>query len=220
MDPEFWRARWRKGEIGFHQPHATPALVRHADRLSADPRDRILLPLCGKTLDLIFLSGRGHPVIGVEVVEEALEAFFKENALSVERGQAGPHRKLFAHGVTGVVADFLGIEAGDIGGPVQGIFDRGALVAVPPETRGRYAERELGLLAPGGRILLVAFEYDAAKHSGPPFSVGEEVIREHYAAAASIERLERRDIIEEEPRFKQRGLDWLEESVWLITQRA
>ena len=115
--------------------------------------------------------------------------------------------------IRAIAADFFDVTPTETG-PVDLVFDRAALVALPPDMRARYVQHVLRFLDPGARMLLVAFEYDASKMDGPPFSVDETEVRSHYERAGTLERVARRDILDEEPRFRDRGLDYLFETVW------
>lgn len=75
MHEDFWRARWSRNEIGFHLPEVNPWLLRHWPRAS---RGRVLVPLCGKSLDMTWLAGQGLQILGVELMETAVQAFFAE----------------------------------------------------------------------------------------------------------------------------------------------
>ena len=41
----------------------------------------ILVTMCGKTLDLLWLCSRGHSVTGIELSSVAVDEFFKENSV-------------------------------------------------------------------------------------------------------------------------------------------
>src|SRR5690606_18113243 len=84
MDAAFWEQRWQEGRIGFHQDRPTPLLERHWDAIGAPPGSRVLVPLCGKSLDLAWLASRGHAVLGVERSSLAVQQFFAEQGLSPE----------------------------------------------------------------------------------------------------------------------------------------
>ena len=62
MDANFWEKRWETGQIGFHLAEVNPLLVRHHHVLP--PRARVFVPLCGKSLDLVWLAKEGHAVVG------------------------------------------------------------------------------------------------------------------------------------------------------------
>lgn len=216
MDESFWRARWQNQEIGFHQPEATPALVRHAARLPAGAP--VLVPLCGKAHDLAWLAERGHPVVGVELVEQALTDFYAEHQLEPERREEAGFVRFEAGGVVTWAGDFFGLGPTALG-RLTAVFDRAALVALPEPMRRRYAAHLLSLLEPGASVLLVTFVYDQAQMNGPPFSVSPEEVHALYGASCEIERLEDLDILDESPRFRERGLTSLREMAWHLRVR-
>ena len=92
--------------------------------------------------------------------------------------------------------------------------DRAALVALPPELRRKYVQHLPSFLGPGGRILTVLFEHDGG--NGPPFSVTVEDLRGYYPQARGFTVLESADILEESPRFKERGVTRLLEHTVLV----
>jgi thiopurine S-methyltransferase len=169
MDAAFWLARWEEGRIGFHEAEGSDLLRRFLGRL-ADAPAAVLVPLCGKAVDLRTLAAAGHQVHGVDLSPLAATAFFEESGASPERDAVGPFERLRGGAITYLVGDIFGLTPEHLG-PVQAIFDRAALVALSPEDRERYVDLLSSCLAPGGRLLLVAFDYDQALAPGPPFSV-------------------------------------------------
>src|SRR5262245_56651625 len=155
MDREYWQNRWRDGQIGFHQEAGNPSLTRFAPQLLAGlAHPRILVPLCGKSRDMTLLASEGCQVTGVELVEDALKAFFEEQRLQYRREERAGLPALVSGAVRAFIADFFALTPDAIG-PQDGAYDRAAFIALPEETRGRYAEHLLGLLSPGARILLI-----------------------------------------------------------------
>jgi thiopurine S-methyltransferase len=215
MGPDFWRDRWREGRIGFHLPRVNPRLERHAARLP-EPPSRILVPLAGKSLDVAFLLARGHEVVAVELVGAAIEAFFEERGLQPTVEVVRGHRVHRTGSLSFVEADIFALSPADVGA-VDGIWDRAALIALPPGDRQRYLPHLLGLLRPGGRELLVTLEYDQARGEGPPFAVLEDELRA-LAGGASLELLERVDVLPESARFAAEGHRWLNEAVWSLVK--
>ncbi len=182
MEIDFWAQRWKEGRIGFHEGRTNTFLERHVDRLGPAPK-RVLVPLCGKTEDMAFLASRGHEVVGVEVVEDAVKAFFDEHGLE-------PSVRELDHGVRAYASGRVTLLAGSVFdchhehvGPVDALYDRAALVALPADVRPRYVAHLRALLAPGSKGLLVTFDYDQSKVEPPPFAVSEEEVRRHYAGA-------------------------------------
>jgi thiopurine S-methyltransferase len=121
-------------------------------------------------------------VIGIELVEDAVKQFFAAHATEPERTTDGPlviHR---AGAITVIAGDIFAVTPTHVGS-IDGIFDRAALVALPPEMRVRYVA-QLRALAPAiRRELLVSIEYPEGAHPGPPFCVESAEIRSHYPDA-------------------------------------
>lgn len=201
VNPEFWKARWHEGRIGFHEGRPNRFLQRHGARLSG--ARRVLVPLCGKTVDLSFLAGAGHEVVGVELSELAGRAYFKEAGLSPHEEERGSLLRLSAENVELWIGDFFDTSR-QLLGDVDAFYDRAALVALPADLRRRYVAHLRSLLRAGGRGLLVTYEYDQSAMEGPPFSVPREEVHALWAGAR-IEELEREPA--EAPRLRELGLE-------------
>ncbi len=178
----FWFDRWREGQIGFHEGKPNSHLRLYAGELGA--KQRVLVPLCGKSEDLVFLAALGHTVIGCELVEDAAKALFAEHQLTAEITRHAHHVQYTAGSITIFAGDYFELTPGLMGGLCDALYDRAALVALPPELRSRYAQRTRTLLALHAPMVLVTFEYDQARFKGPPFSVREAEVREIYAPSA------------------------------------
>lgn len=212
---EFWAKRWIEGQIGFHEGKPNDLLAAHVKRLeSASGKDklRIVVPLSGKAFDLRWLAERGHEIVGIEVVWEAVQAFFAEWNASPPVA-SGKHRSLTAKGVTLVCADVFEAAPAELG-RFDALYDRAALVALEPSTRERYVATCRSLLGDGGKIFLVAFSYDQALAPGPPWSIDEATVRKLYAGLP-IEILERRSLPASK-RLADSGITALEETAYLI----
>lgn len=215
MNPEFWLERWRSGQIGFHRPQTNEALVRNWSSLRADSAAAlpVLVPLCGKSLDLRWLADQGHEVHGVELSAEAVQDFFREwgkPPQALTEGSAGL-AMYSAGGVHLHQGDFFAYR------PKSGFelfYDRAAMIALPPALRPRYREHLRSLLQPGARGLLITLEYDQGEREGPPFSVLEEELMAcpHF----SYQRLEKQDILAPSG-FAEQGLTWLNHAAWQLT---
>jgi len=180
MDAQFWHDRWQEGRLGFHEGRVNRMLEAHVGALGLRPGERIFLPLCGKAADLPWLLSRGYRVAGAELSEIAVRDLFAGMGVTPEVTETGSHRRYSADGIDIFAGDILALTA-DVLGPVDAVYDRAALVALPEEMRRRYAAHLAGITA-GAPQLLVTFEYDQAAMDGPPFSVtGDEVARCHGA---------------------------------------
>ena len=219
MEPEFWHQRWREQRIGFHLPHVNPLLERHWPALGVPAQAGVFVPLCGKTLDMVWLAERGHPVTGVELSPLALEAFCREQGLEPEVADAGTFRRYQAGRLQLLEGDFFDLTPGDLEG-VAGVWDRAALVAFPEAMRPAYARHLAGLLAPGTRMLLVTMDYSPGAMQGPPFRVADDEVERLFGDAFDLALVEQADRLAENPALAARGLDRLVETVWRLERRA
>lgn len=213
MDPQFWHARWAQGEIGFHRDRVHHLLARHGAPLAGR---RVLVPLCGKSLDMTYLAGLGCTVVGIELSATAIGAFFETHGLEPAVTTQGPGRIWQAGPYTLLEGDYFGFSAADLGAPCTGLYDRAALIALPPECRPAYAAHTARLLAPGAWGLLITLDYPQAAMAGPPFSVPEAEVRTLYGPLAEARLLAVEDALAAEPRFAERGLTRLEQCAWSL----
>jgi len=195
MRINFWIKTWGKGNIGFHLADFHPALDKYWPELEAGTS--VLVPLCGKSRDLLWLEERGLDVIGVEFVESAVLDFFRENNLAWEETVQYGHKCYSAcdRNIRIFVSDFIHFAEDYSGQPMDTLYDRAALVALP-------------------QGLLVTLEYEPISMEGPPFSV----------AVAEIDRLwngqlilvEQVDMLSSMPRAIASGVRRLDEYLWVF----
>jgi thiopurine S-methyltransferase len=218
MDPQFWLERWRTRQVGFHQATPHPSLDRWWPTLKIAPGTRVYVPLCGKSLDMVWLASRGHAVVGSELSPVAVTEFFDEQqATGVHTDAHGPFRR-HRHGPFEILqGDALALTPALLG-PVGAAYDRAALVALPSELREQYVAGFAALLPTGSRALLLSFEYDQRLRPGPPFSVEPQEIARLYAPHFSLAELERTDILEASPKFAADGVTALYEVTYSLTR--
>lgn len=171
---------------------------------------RVLVPLCGKSPDLLWLARQGHEVIGAELSEIAVRAFFEESELDYIREPAGSLEAFCASDlpVTIYRGDYFDLDTE----PCNALYDRGALVALPRALRPDYVSHTSRLLHPDATILLVTLEYDQSVVAGPPFSVMPTELARYWPA---LERIEEKDDFETcPPKFRQAGLEEIYEVIW------
>jgi thiopurine S-methyltransferase len=217
VDSDFWLDRWRNGQTGFHQSSVDGNLIRHWRALALPKSSRVFVPLCGKSLDLIWLRAQKHAVVGIELSDIALEAFFAENGVAARR-RALPDFDLYeAENLQCFRGDLFNLTAERLG-QVAAVYDRGSLVSWAPEPRGRYVERLTALTGKGTQTLLVTLEYPQAEMKGPPFSVDSKEVRRLFSGRHAIDELARGDVLANEPRLRARGLSSLTEVCYRIAR--
>ncbi len=214
MEPAFWHRKWADNQIGFHQAQPSPYLQRHWPALGLAAGSRVLVPLCGKSLDLAWLAAQGHRVLGIELSPRAVEAFFTEHGLDAQVSRQGAFEVWRSGDVQVWCGDFFALRAEDIA-DCAGLYDRAAMIALPPVMRERYLALLSRRLPVGAKGLLVTLDYDQKLLAGPPFSVGDDEVRQGLAGW-SLEALETNELIGESPKFQQAGLTSLLERVYRV----
>ncbi len=214
MRINFWNKAWREGNIGFHQADFHQALDKHWPAL--DTGASVLVPLCGKSLDLLWLEERGLEVIGVEFVESSVLDFFRENDLAFEQTEQYGHRCFRARGrnIRIFVADFIRFADDYSDRPMDSLYDRAALVALPEDMRADYVEACKKLLAPSPQGLLVTMEYEPKAMEGPPFSVPTDEVKRLWKGQLVL--VEKVDMLSSMPRALASGVQRLDEFFWLL----
>lgn len=219
MDADFWLKRWRDGATGFHMSRVTPLLEKYWSTLELPATARVLVPLCGKSLDMGWLAAQGHAVLGVELAPVAVEQFFDEQGLTPETHDSPAGKHYVAGQVEIICGDIFDLDPATLSS-CSGVYDRGAMVALPPEMRKRYARRVYGGLAPAYRGMLLTLEYDQSLMDGPPFSVKADEIRNLLDVHTRSSVIDKMDIISKEPKFQARGLTQLDSVVWRLEGRG
>lgn len=215
MHHDFWHERWTNNQIGFHQAEVNPHLRQSWPSLGVAPGQRVFVPLCGKSRDLLWLREQGFDVVGVELSPLAVKAFFEENGLNSTVQQEGPFTAYRTTGICIYCGDFFALTQDHLDG-VAAVFDRASLVALPPDMRASYARHMLHLLPRKVPILLVAFDYPQQEMTGPPFSVAEAEVRTLFGKDREICLLHRLDILAQEPRFREKGVSRMEELIFVL----
>lgn len=218
MKKEFWLERWERAEIGFHQNEINPYLRRFWPEVSAGCGDEVFVPLCGKSMDMVWLRQRGSFVLGVELSSIAVKDFFREQGMSPERVSGGRFDNYIADGICLSCGDFFDLRKEDMA-KVSAVYDRASLVALPPEMRERYARHLVSILPPTTQILLVTFDYPQAEMQGPPFAVSVQEVEALYGKHAGIHLLAQEDVLAQNPRFLERGVSRMQENIFLLTLR-
>ncbi|AKC87517.1 thiopurine S-methyltransferase [Pseudoxanthomonas suwonensis] len=218
MEADFWLQRWHEGRIGFHRGEVMPLLEKHWPALDVPAGGRVFVPLAGKTLDMHWLAAQGHGVLGAELSPLAVEAFFAEAGLvpRVSHDADGIHHRTGP--IDLVQGDVFALADATLGA-MYAVYDRAALIALPPAMRRRYVDEIYGRLPAGCRGLLITLEYPQTEMDGPPFPVEEAEVRVLFAPDWDVELLERRDVLAQEPRFREDGVTALSTAVYRLRKR-
>ncbi|NQD38759.1 thiopurine S-methyltransferase [Permianibacter sp. IMCC34836] len=214
MDIEFWQTRWQRGETGFHLPRPHPKLQSLWPTLCPDMAASVLVPLCGKSLDLVWLLARGHRVIGVEISELAVRAFFAEQGWQPEIERQGAFLCFRYQQLTIYCGDFFALTREQLLN-CHHVYDRAALIALPPELRAAYSQHLLGLVPSAAVMLLLTLVYPQTEMTGPPFAVTPAELVSLYPQTQQ-QLLVDQDILSHEPRFSAKGVSSLHEQAWSI----
>jgi len=219
VEIDFWQQRWQNDQTGFHLPEVNECLLRYWPEITqqAAASSSVFVPLCGKSLDLIWLASQSASVLGVECSEKAVKAFFAEQQLEMKVGTVNDFNACSAANITLYQGDFFALDK-DMLSSSSLVYDRASLVALPEAMRQQYVEKLADTLPEAASILLITLEYNQQLMSGPPFSVTDNEVLQLYKPFFNIERLAERDIIDNEQGFKGKGLDYLFERVYKISR--
>lgn len=192
MEANFWHQKWERGEIGFHESQPNPFLTEHFEKLSLAQGSCVFLPLCGKTRDIAWLLARGYRVAGAELSELAIRELFKELGLVPEISKHGKLIHYRAEDIDIFVGDIFELSASALG-PVDAIYDRAALVALPAIMRAEYSAHLMQITHQAPQ-LLVTYQYNPLLMEGPPFSVCVDEVQQYYGASYQLTAVETREV--------------------------
>jgi SAM-dependent methyltransferase len=149
LAPEFWSERFERQFTPWDQGGVPAALQRYVAR--ADRPRRVLIPGCGTAHELHYFRQAGWDAIAID---------FSPAAVAAARACYPEHAERI------VEADFFRYQPP---WPVDLIYERAFLCALPPSMRVEVARRWAELLAPGGLLAGLFFLGETLK--GPPFGI-------------------------------------------------
>ena len=209
VDANYWHQKWERTDIAFHKSEANPMLVKYLGELSPSRNSRLFLPLCGKTLDIGWLLSNDYSVAGAELSEIAVQQLFAELGVEATVSEVNGMHRYSARNIDIFVGDIFDLSAGMLG-EVDAVYDRAALVAMPEHVRPRYAAHLVEITGKAPQ-LLVCYEYDQRLMDGPPFSVGQEEVKQHYGNSYDLKLIASIDVP-----GGLKGHSAVKESVWLL----
>ncbi len=188
-----WLKRWENGEIGFNQEKPNPFMMKYFSSLGLEKGTRVLVPLCGKTIDISWLLAEGYEVVGIELSEDATKELFEELAMKPRLSTVGELVVYSAENIRIFVGDIFKVSE-DMLGKIDAIYDRAALVALTTELRAEYA-KHLRTITNNAPQLLLCFEYDQSLMNRSPYSVDEDEVKRHYGEQYSLKVLCKESIV-------------------------
>jgi thiopurine S-methyltransferase len=214
VDSSFWIDVWREGRRGFHRDHVNPALEQFWPARAA--ASSVLVPLCGKSLDMLWLERQGLHVTGVEIAEQAVLEFCHDNGLaySVNHREHYVSYRLHARNIRLVVGDFFTFAEHCAAEPFDCLYDRAALAALPPAMRKPYVRACRALLSEAATGMVQTLEYEQELMQGPPFSVPVEEVQRLWQNRLSC--VDERDVLDEVGKARAAGLPRVQEFTWLL----
>lgn len=210
MSNDFWLKKWENGEIGFHHHKTNPLLEKHYELLSLNEKSNIFVPLCGKSLDIMFFLSKGHKVIGCELSPLAINELFIHLKI---KPKVEEYENFKTHSCDDIViyeGDIFDLKKEHLG-EVHAIYDRAALVALQENVRVKYT-KHLQELTDKAKQLILTCSYEQELHQRTPYSVPKEEIFAHYKENYAIEQLESREI-----KGGMKGICPAYDEVWLLS---
>lgn len=219
MDATFWHQKWQSSQIGFHLPEINPLLTRYWQQVCQSSRAPVFVPLCGKSVDMSYLAGLGHNVIGCELSQLAVEQFFQEQQLPFHIAEMTTGLRCYqAESICLYQGDMFILDS-DKTAMCSLFYDRAALIAWPEQMRQRYVRKLMEMVPAGARGLLITLDYPQDCLQGPPFAVSDAWLQQHLCDGFEITQLSCDDVLAANPRFVKRQVPWLTESAYLLVRR-
>jgi len=234
-----WENSWKNynGKPGFHMKTPNPCLLEYGELLfdNAHEHQKILVPLCGKTVDLILLQEMGD-VCGIEVVQTAIDQFAEENQVTWSTEDLLQSAVTKFVSLKATVGNTLMIAKQDLFNLPKGwsshsnsksdgkftcCWDRASLVAIAPELREKYVQVLLEELAPDATILMQVITYNKDQMQGPPYPVTPGDVEKLYGEHFDIELLDWKNITSKHERWKKNNpaLTNIFESTYLLRRK-
>lgn len=211
MEANYWYQKWQRKDIAFHEGETNPFLKAHFAALNLPLGSRVFVPLCGKTRDIAWLLAQGYKVVGAELSELAVTELFAELGVEPQTSRTGDLVLCQTNDLDIFIGDIFNLGQALLG-HVDAIYDRAALVALPPTMRDQYTAH-LADITKAASQLVITFEYDQQLMDGPPFSITAAELERHYSAIYKLQALATASV---EGGLK--GLVAANETIWLLQQ--
>ena len=214
MSNKIWKDKWKRNDIAFHQSTSNHLLKKYISQLNISAGADILVPLCGKSLDMNILANLGYNVIGIELSNIAIKAYFE--ALNVK-----PTREKYKRFITwkyknteiwcGDIFDLTKKEIGHIGV----LYDNTSLTAFSPDIRPQYVQHFHDMLSEKNQILLITTETPDETQINSAMTIDDE-IQSLYERQYHITLLHGERVITHDPEQPDEAKRPMEEKVYIL----
>lgn len=212
-DLDYWKKRWDDNLIGFHRPLPHDVLVEHYELIANCKQ--ILIPLAGKTPDIVYLLERGHDIVAVEFCQKAVLDFFNENNIEFHMELEGQFEVYRAKNLKFFCGDLFQMSLHEFV-DVSALYDRGAMIALDREQRKKYAILICQNLPSLKLVLSSQIDYGPLPETIPPYSVNVAEINDLYGKSFHIKTLEVKKSKVVEERFAARGATYQHSMNYLL----
>jgi thiopurine S-methyltransferase len=218
-----WQDKWRRNDIAFHQPQVNPLLQQYLPSLKLRPGDQVLVPLCGKSVDMDWFIQQGLSVIGVEVSAVAIADYFAALAIIPKQQAQGNFMRWHFEQRQILCGDIFDLRLKDLN-KIKLVYDCAALTALPPQLRILYVAHLRRTLPASNQILLMTVESSETSLSPldtlPSAQRIDSEVSALYQKEYQIELLHGASCIRIDPEYPSIGPCALDEKVYLLNKLA
>lgn len=210
-----WINRWEEGKIAWHKNTINSRLIEFIEYLNLKKNDIVFVPLCGKSLDILYLSAQGYKVIGVEISEIAVKAFFIENNINFSIEKQENFLKYSSENITIFVGNYFSLKSTHVVNVVA-VYDRASLIALNAQKREKYVKHLYTIIPNFVRILLLTLDYPQEQMKGPPYSVNKEEVKRLYGKYSKVCQLQCFNDIKNEDKFLKAGVKFINKTAYCL----
>ena len=210
-----WLHFWENNETNWHSDTITQELVEYFELFELEPGDKVFVPLCGKSLDMIYIVNQGFSVVGVEISEFGIRQFFKENDLKYTFTKVDDFYLYSSENLEIYCGDFFSLTSKHLNN-VKAVLDRKSLIALEPDLRQKYVKHLNDIISLGVRILLVTLHYPQHQMSAPPFSVDKSEVESLFSMTFETRELKSFNDLENESKLVRAGVDYINNAAYCL----
>jgi thiopurine S-methyltransferase len=190
-------------------------LVEYFELFELEPEDKVFVPLCGKSLDMLYIMNQGFSVVGVEISEIGVRQFFRENDLTYKITRVDDFELYSSENLEIYCGDFFSLTSKHLNN-VKAVLDSKSLIALEPDLRQKYVKYLNDIISVGARILLVTLQYPQHQMSGPPFSVDKSEVESLFSMTFESRELRSFNDIENGLKLERAGVDFINNAAYCL----